>query len=191
MTNRRSKRSVLPISPGVRAGCETVFVSAPNGRPEIREARREELALLREIEFEADRMFEEVGIGPFTNDEAENHLAQSAVVFVAGDPPLGFASVEIVDGLAHLCQIAVLPSAGRRGLGKDLVARVCDWARSRDIDAVTLTTFRDVPWNGPYYQRLGFRSLPHLTLGLIAIREHERAIGDDDFGPRIAMRKDL
>jgi GNAT superfamily N-acetyltransferase len=147
--------------------------------------------LLREIEHEADRMFEEVGIGPFANDESENHLALSAVVFVAEDPPVGFASVEIVDGVAHLWQLAVRPSAGRRGLGKALIASVCDWARSHHIDAVTLTTFRDVPWNGPYYERLGFRPLDHLTPGLTLIREHERAVGDDDFGPRIAMRRDL
>jgi hypothetical protein len=56
---------------------------------------------------------------------------------------------------------------------------------------VTLTTFRDVPWNGPFYAKLGFRELRHLSPGLAAMREHERLIGDDDFGPRIAMRKDL
>jgi GNAT superfamily N-acetyltransferase len=26
---------------------------------------------------------------------------------------------------------------------------------------VTLTTFRDVPWNMPFYERLGFREIPH------------------------------
>jgi hypothetical protein len=54
-----------------------------------------------------------------------------------------------------------------------------------------LTTFRDVPWNGPYYAALGFTAVDDRSPGLMAIREHERAIGDDDFGPRFAMRKDL
>jgi hypothetical protein len=56
---------------------------------------------------------------------------------------------------------------------------------------VTLTTFRDVPWNGPFYAGLGFRAVDELTPGLAAVRDHEKAIGDDDFGPRIAMRKEL
>ncbi len=164
--------------------------ASPSG-PAIREASPDEFARLREIEHECDQMFEQVGIGPFVESDAEDHLARSAVVFVAGDPPVGFASVEIVDGVAYLGQLAVLPSSGRRGLGTTLVMSVCDWSRSRHLPAVTLTTFRDVPWNGPFYERLGFRPLTEPTAGLAAIREHEREVGDDDFGPRIAMRKDL
>jgi len=160
-------------------------------QPTIRGARPEEFCRLREIEFECDLMFETVGIGPFTNDDADNHLAQSAVVLVVDDPPVGFGCAEIVDGVAYLWQLAVLPAQGRRGLGTALVASVCDWARTQGLGAVTLTTFRDVPWNGPFYERLGFRALAELTPELTAIRDHERAIGDDDFGPRIAMRKDL
>jgi hypothetical protein len=72
-----------------------------------------------------------------------------------------------------------------------LVNAVCDWATAEGLPAVTLTTFRDVAWNGPFYAKLGFRELVDLSPGLVAMREHERAIGDDDFGPRIAMRKEL
>jgi hypothetical protein len=68
---------------------------------------------------------------------------------------------------------------------------VCDWAGANGYPAVTLTTFRDVPWNGPFYARLGFRVLDDLPAGLEAIRQHEKDIGDDDFGPRVAMRRDL
>jgi hypothetical protein len=71
------------------------------------------------------------------------------------------------------------------------VNAVSDWARYRGLPAVTLTTFRDVPWNGPFYAKLGFRELSELSPGLAAMREHERAIGDDDFGTRIAMREDI
>ncbi|HEY7915715.1 MAG TPA: GNAT family N-acetyltransferase [Acidimicrobiales bacterium] len=157
----------------------------------IREARPEEFSRLREIEFEADGMFAEVGIGPFDNDESENHLAQASVVLAAEDPAVGFACVEIVDGAAHLWQLAVLPSQGRRGLGTALVTAVSDWAKAHGFHAVTLTTFRDVPWNGPFYQRLGFEVVDEPGPGLAAIRVDERAGGDDDFGPRIAMRKEL
>ena len=68
---------------------------------------------------------------------------------------------------------------------------MCTWARSHGYGAVTLTTYRDVPWNAPFYERLGFSVLDELTPELAWIRDHEKAIGDDDFGPRLAMRRDL
>ncbi len=154
----------------------------------IRSARPDEFAWLRKIEFEADRMFESVGIGPFVNDEREDHLGQAALVLVGGDPPVGFACVELVDGVPHIWQLAVHPDHGRRGLGSALVRAVCEWARSEQFEAITLTTYRDVPWNGPFYESLGFLPMEDLTPGLAVIREHERAVGDDDFGPRLAMR---
>jgi GNAT superfamily N-acetyltransferase len=157
----------------------------------IREARPDEYDALRAIEDAADAMFADVGIGPFRQSEEENHLAQAAVVFAIGDPAVGVACVEVVDGAAHIWQLSVHPEAGRRGRGRALVRTVCDWATVKGLPAVTLTTFRDVPWNGPFYARLGFREVEDLSPGLAAMREHERAIGDDDFGPRIAMRKDL
>ena len=158
---------------------------------EIRVARPEEYETLVAIEEEADTMFLDVGIGPFQRSEEENHLAQAAVVFAVGDPAVGFACVEVVDGAAHIWQLSVHPHAARRGRGTALVDAVCAWAATHGLPAVTLTTFRDVAWNGPFYAKLGFKEIQDLTPGLAAMREHERAIGDDDFGPRIAMRKDL
>jgi GNAT superfamily N-acetyltransferase len=157
----------------------------------IRVARPDEYDALRSIEAAADDMFADVGIGPFPQSEDDDHLAQAAVVFVVGDPADGFACVEVVDGAAHIWQLSVHPRAARRGRGTQLVKSVCDWAAVNGLPAVTLTTFRDVAWNGPFYARLGFRELEDLSPGLAAMREHERIIGDDDFGPRIAMRKDL
>jgi GNAT superfamily N-acetyltransferase len=157
----------------------------------IREARSDELTLLPKIEEESEALFAEAGIGPFTEDDIEGYLAQAAVILVAGDPPVGFACVEIVDDAAHLRQLSVLPSFGRRGIGTALVRAVGEWATSEEYAAVTLTTYRDVPWNGPFYYRQGFRTVSELTPGLAIIRDHEKAIGDDEFGPRVAMRWDL
>lgn len=158
---------------------------------EIRIARSDELVLLGDIEEESDARFAEVGIGPFAEDDNAGHLARAVVVLVAEDPPVGFASVEIVDGTPHIWQLSVLPFFSRLGIGTALVEGVCDWATSHGYGAVTLTTYRDVPWNAPFYHRLGFRALTELTPELAAIRSHERAIGDDDFAPRLAMRRDL
>ena len=157
----------------------------------VRLARRDEYAALRDLERASERLFTDIGIGPFSELEEENHLEHAAVVLVSGDPPVGFACVEVVDGDAHLWQLSVHPDAGRRGRGTALVEAVCAWARAQGLPGVTLTTFAEVPWNAPFYERLGFRALDDLTPGLAAIRQHERDIGDDAFGPRIAMRKAL
>jgi GNAT superfamily N-acetyltransferase len=156
--------------------------------PSIREARPDEFGALRDIESEADRLFETVGFGPFAADGYGDHFGQSVLVLVTGDPPVGFVAVELVDGLPHLWQLAVLPDHGRQGLGRALVEAACAWARNRRFPAITLTTYRDVAWNGPFYESLGFVAMDDLTPGLVAIREAERAMGDDAFGVRAAMR---
>ena len=63
------------------------------------------------------------------------------------------------DEALHLEELDVLPGHGRQGIGTRLVRALCDGARGRGIAAVTLCTFRDVPWNAPFYERLGFRIL--------------------------------
>jgi len=146
---------------------------------------------LRSIEFAADRLFESVGIGPFTNDDAEDHFDRAALVLVVGEPPMGFVCVELVDALPHIWQLSVYPDHARQGLGRLLIEATSAWAASEGFEAITLTTYRDVPWNGPFYESLGFVEMGDLTPELSAIREHERAIGDDDFGPRVAMRLPL
>jgi len=78
-------------------------------------------------------------------------------VGLADDIPVGFAHVVVhEDGVAHLEEVDVHPDHARRGLGRRLVQTVCAWATSRGYHAVSLTTFRDVPWNMPFYTGLGF-----------------------------------
>jgi GNAT superfamily N-acetyltransferase len=70
--------------------------------------------------------------------------------------PVAFAWVEVVAGYAHLEEVDVHPAHARRGLGHALIETVSAWAMSQRLAGVTLTTFREVPWNAPYYERLGF-----------------------------------
>jgi GNAT superfamily N-acetyltransferase len=55
----------------------------------------------------------------------------------------------------HLEEMDVLPEHAGQGLGAALIEAVCSWAHTRGFDAVTLSTFRDVPWNAPFYPRHG------------------------------------
>lgn len=86
----------------------------------------------------------------------------SEYVWVVADPddrPVGFAIVHFHETTAHLHELDVHPQHSRRGLGRQLIESVTVWARAQGFSAVTLTTFRDIPWNVPYYTRLGFRTL--------------------------------
>jgi GNAT superfamily N-acetyltransferase len=116
-----------------------------------------------------------------------------AWVAVDGDDLLGeYVLVDVVDGCAHVEQISVHPAAARQGIGRLLIDAVAGWAAAAGLQALTLITFRDVPWNGPYYERLGFRSLTEQELGpeLRGLREAEPAKGLDP-ARRVCMSRAL
>jgi GNAT superfamily N-acetyltransferase len=122
----------------------------------IRPARPEELVLLPELEVASDTLFLALGIGPLPPPGTVEELAAALVVLVAGVPPVGFARVDPLAGSAHLEQLAVHPDHGRRGTGRTLVRAACRWAGAAGYPTLTLTTYRDVPWNGPFYASEGF-----------------------------------
>lgn len=106
-------------------------------------------------------------------------------VALSGDCPAGFAHVEIIGrNAAHLEEVDVHPDHGRRGLGGRLVSEVCRWAEQRGYLAVTLTTFRDIPWNMPFNARMGFEEIPTagLSLALKAVLQDEARRGLDPCG---------
>lgn len=113
------------------------------------------------------------------------------MVALADDVAVGFAQVELIErDTAHLEEIDVDPGHGRRGLGRKLVLQVCDWAAGNGYASVTLTTFRDIPWNMPFYARLGFEIVPRtqLSQALSAIVEDETRRGLDP-ARRVVMRR--
>lgn len=125
----------------------------------VRSPRPGELELLAAIELAADSVFASVGIDLPADTAPLEYLQQAEFVLVAGDPVVGFAVVERVDADAHLGQLSVHPSAARRGIGSALLAAVVEECAERGFPAVTLTTFADVAWNGPFYRRRGFVTL--------------------------------
>jgi GNAT superfamily N-acetyltransferase len=166
----------------------------------IRLARAADLDALPEIERAASALFTPYGLGALygdvlTLDEEVLGAFGADRLWVAADGadcPVGFAYGIVVDGQMHLEEIDVHPAHGRRGLGAALVEAVCDRAR-RDGDAfVTLTTMLDVPFNAPFYEKLGFRVIAEAAIarGLRAVIESERARGFP-VDRRVAMRKDL
>lgn len=105
-------------------------------------------------------------------------------LIVARDPEgkvLGFAHVLFLAGHAHLEELDVDPAFGRRGIGRRLVEAACGWAGRRGCNQITLSTFREVAWNAPFYARLGFSVMPidSWTEAQRALREKERCDGLD------------
>ena len=112
-------------------------------------------------------------------------------VALADDVPVGFAHIEVIEPtVAHLEEIDVHPHHGRRGLGTKLVRAICAWAIAAGYHSVTLTTFRDVPWNMPFYARLGFEVIPSeaLSPALRSVVQDETRRGLDPTR-RVAMRR--
>ena len=103
-------------------------------------------------------------------------------VALAGEMAVGFALVEMLaEDLPHLAEIDVSPAHGRRGLGSALLAAVLDWLARSGHRQMTLTTFRAVPWNMPFYSRRGFEEIPAAELrpALQAIVRDEASRGLD------------
>ncbi|MFF1823180.1 GNAT family N-acetyltransferase [Kribbella sp. NPDC058245] len=164
----------------------------------IRTATAAELPDLRALEVAAGVLFRDIGM----TDIAE-HPAPPLEVFERArydgrlwvavddeDRPIGFVLVEIVDGAAHIEQLSVHPDQQGRGLGRVLIDHVGSWATEQGLAGLTLSTFRSVPWNAPYYARLGFVEFPpgELTTGLLAVQAAETAFGLDPEA-RVFMRR--
>jgi len=130
---------------------------------------------------------------PFTVDELMAYMdAGHAWVATEDDDVVGFVVAEVVDEAVHIEELDVARRAGRRGHGSRLLEAVTAWAEASGYGAVTLTTFDDVPWNRPWYERHSFRVLSEgdLTPGLRAVRAKESAVGlPADL--RVVMARDL
>ncbi|HEX6941492.1 MAG TPA: bifunctional NAD(P)H-dependent oxidoreductase/GNAT family N-acetyltransferase [Gemmatimonadaceae bacterium] len=171
--------------------------AASIGEYSIVPARPEHLSEIPNIELAAARLLSGHAPESVLKETTGQAVLRSALargnlwVALAGNTPVGFAHVEIIDATtAHLEEIDVFPAHGCRGLGARLVTEVCEWAASTGYDSVTLRTFRDVPWNRPFYERLGFRVVPDagLSPALRAIAEDETRRGLDP-SRRVAMER--
>ena len=168
----------------------------PAAPAEIRAGRPEDAEHLPAIEVAAGVRFREVGLHAVADDEpwsvAEYRaLLEAGRIWVAdvAGRPAGYVLATDLGGHVHLDQLSVRPEHGGRGLGTALVEVVVAWALDRGATFVTLTTFRDVAWNGPWYERRGFVEDPAAASepGLEHVVAWE---ADHDFGaPRVWMRR--
>jgi GNAT superfamily N-acetyltransferase len=166
----------------------------------IRAARGDELPLLQTLEQAAGAPFRELAMYSIADDASPSledlaafqQNGRAWVVADVDDRPVAYLLVDVVDGSAYVEQVSVHPDHARKCLGALLLDHAAAWAQQHGLAALTLTMFTDVPWNGPYYQRLGFRHLSdtELTPGLQAVRAREAERGLDAW-PRTTMRRDI
>lgn len=157
-----------------------------------------DVVAVQDVERAAGEIFREIGMPeiaddePLTSTELDRHL-RAGLAWVADGAdghPVAYLVAQLVDASLHVEQVSVHPTHARRGIGRTLMERAEHRARAIGAPALTLTAFRDVPWNAPYYMRCGFVVLgePQWTPGLRAIREGEAARGLDRW-PRVCMRR--
>jgi GNAT superfamily N-acetyltransferase len=159
----------------------------------IRSARPADAATLPAIEVAAGALFRTIPEFAWVADEppatAESilPLIAAGTVWIAedGTTPAGELRADIWDDALHILALAVVPEFQRRGLGRRLLDTAAAEARVRGLAALTLTTFRTVPWNGPFYVRYGFVELDRL---IGRLRETLRAETERGLRGRCAMR---
>ena len=82
----------------------------------------------------------------------------------AGEAPVAFMAARVAGERLHIEELDVQDGQHGKGLGKRLLQHAADWAKANGLIRLSLTTFRGIPWNAPYYARFGFRQ--DLTSGL-------------------------
>ncbi|WP_025856795.1 GNAT family N-acetyltransferase [Pseudomonas sp. CHM02] len=154
----------------------------------IRLAVPEDAQLLPAIEISAAQEFRLIdelswlAESPPMSIERHSQLIALSTCWVAldaGNRPQGFLCAERHGNDLHIHELSVMQSMQGQGIGRRLVEAAKDYARSSRLGFVTLTTFKTVPWNAPFYARLGFETKVATALDqrLAAILSEEYAHG--------------
>lgn len=167
-----------------------------NKHYQIRLAQQSELLRLNVIEEAASTLFTdtkfalEIDQEPLSLDLLQEQQ-QAGLIWVATDEqnyPVGFVvAMRMEHGfqsplnspVLHLHELSVDTEHTRQGLGTRLTRQVIQHAKDSGYSRVTLSTFRDIPWNAPFYKRLGFREMKWSEMGtdLLRVRVKEKQVG--------------
>jgi GNAT superfamily N-acetyltransferase len=167
----------------------------------IRPTRPEEAALLPAVERSAGQAFRAYPDLAWLADgddlPVEHHVLRivqglSWVAVERADAPFAFLIAERHDDALHIEELDVRQDRQGQGVGRALLGHVVAWAREQSLGAITLTTFREVAWNAPFYAREGFRMVEgealNMRLKALLASEADRGLKPEG---RCAMRLDL
>ncbi len=136
----------------------------------VRLARPEDLPRLPEIEASAATLFRDEGLEVFAGETDETPIAFTPaevwapimaegllwVMSVPNGPAGAFLAARIEENRLHILEFDVHREHQGQGLGRHLLAFTIEEARRRGLAGLSLTTFRDAPWNAPFYASAGF-----------------------------------
>jgi GNAT superfamily N-acetyltransferase len=166
----------------------------------VRRARLEELPKLAQVERSAASLFREVGLawiadGDTMDPALLDTMYRNGTVWVATDgtdEPVAFLAAHPLDEKFHIAEVSVARSHQRRGIGAALLAAAADHARTKNFRGLTLTTYRDLPWNGPFYSTLGFVEVDASEAGPGHLRKPRTEVeAGHDLSRRCIMTKAL
>ena len=138
------------------------------GSVAVRPTARDDCRHLPAIEQSAAQAFRGDPALAWLADEApisgEHHaeLLDRGIGLVAVDGSgrlCGFVASERHGADLHVVELSVHADWQRRGIGRMLLSALAEEARGEGIAQLTLTTFRDLAWNGPFYRSSGFNEL--------------------------------
>lgn len=123
--------------------------------------------------FASEPGYESLSLGDIWAPDDLRRLIRRGHCLVShvGEQLAGFLVSEPFRRELHIWEMDVLPRFQRRGIGAGLVRACLIDARNAGFRAVTLTTFRDLAWNAPFYARLGFEEVT-------ALDAHPRLAGE-------------
>ncbi|MDO8378999.1 GNAT family N-acetyltransferase [Phenylobacterium sp.] len=164
----------------------------------VRLAAEADLPRLPEIELSAVDAFLNTSMPPgplstATPAEGWRDALNHATLWVVDDEqgtPIGFLGAHRDGGELHILEFDVEAAHQGKGLGRQLLNHVIGWARTEGLSELTLTTFRNIPWNGPFYAAMGFAEISDADMPshLAETLEAERARNLEE---RCAMRLTL
>jgi GNAT superfamily N-acetyltransferase len=164
----------------------------------VRDARREDLPRLPEVERSAAEAFRGMTDVPFEvitaigpGETYAPHMAEGTLWVAEMEGELvGFLAARRHGSRLHIDEVDVAHGQQGQGVGRRLIETAIAHAQEQRLGEVTLTTFRTIPWNAPYYARFGFRALdPEETSPELA--ELIRAENAKGLNDRCAMRLEL
>lgn len=166
----------------------------------VRRARLADLPKLARIERSAASLFRDAGLawiadGDTIEPALLDTMCRDGTVWVAvdhTDEPVAFLAAHTLDEQFHIAEVSVARSHQRQGIGAALIATAADHARTESFRGLTLTTYRDLPWNGPFYSALGFVEVDASEAGPVHARKlRTEAEAGHDLSRRCVMTKIL
>ena len=130
----------------------------------IRLARPDDAQAFHDVEEDAAQLLRDepslagIPVPPSSTPEDYRKLIARGrcLAAVSNERVIGFAAAGPVGRELHLGELSVGQAHQRQGIGATLLRALEIDARNSGIRAITLNTYRDIAWNGPFYARHGF-----------------------------------